>query len=95
MVASLFLLLARLVDLLGRVLILLVVVDVVLHYLMSPYHPLRLWLDRLILPLLRPLRRLIPPLGGFDFTPVVLILIIEVIVQVLVRVLVSLAFHAR
>ena len=34
-------------------------------------------LDRMTEPLLRPLRRFIPPLGGMDFTPVILILVLQ------------------
>ncbi len=79
------------IDLAARVLILLVVVDVVLHYFTSPYHPVRALLDRLVLPLLRPIRRYLPPLGGLDFSPVVLILLIQFLSQALIRLLFSLA----
>ncbi len=92
MATSLLLLLVRLIDLVARILVLLVVVDVVLHYFTPPYHPVRAWLDRLILPMLRPIRRIIPPWGGLDFSPVVLILLIEVAAQLLERVLLALAF---
>jgi YggT family protein len=34
-------------------------------------------LDRVTAPLLWPLRRFIPPLGGMDFTPVILIVVIK------------------
>ncbi len=34
-------------------------------------------LDGATAPLLRPLRRFIPPLGGLDFTPVILLLVIQ------------------
>lgn len=34
-------------------------------------------LDRVTDPLLRPLRRFIPPLGGMDFTPVIFILVVS------------------
>ncbi len=82
--------LIRLIDFTARVLILAVVVDVVLHYFTSPYHPVRAFLDRLVLPLLRPIQRVLPPLGGFDFSPIVLILLIQVLAQALISVLVSL-----
>ena len=35
------------------------------------------FLDAVTTPLLRPLRRFIPPLGGVDITPIILILIIQ------------------
>ena len=34
------------------------------------------FLDRTTTPLLRPIRRIIPPLGGIDFSPLVLLLLI-------------------
>jgi len=40
-------------------------------------------LDAVTRPLLRPFRRLIPPLGGVDVTPVILIVLIEATDQVL------------
>jgi YggT family protein len=33
-------------------------------------------LDRVVTPLLAPLRRFIPPLGGMDFTPVIFLLLL-------------------
>ena len=41
-------------------------------------------LDRILDPLLRPIRRILPDLGGLDFSPMVLILII-IIAQRLLR----------
>jgi YggT family protein len=35
------------------------------------------FLDRITRPLLRPLRRIIPPLGGIDVTPVILIIVLQ------------------
>lgn len=87
MITSLISFLIRLIDLLARVLILFVVVDAVLHYFTSPFHPARAFLDRLILPMLRPIRRVLPPLGGLDFSPVVLIILIQVVAQALIWVL--------
>ncbi|HEY1750415.1 MAG TPA: YggT family protein [Caulobacteraceae bacterium] len=41
------------------------------------------FLDAVTRPMLRPFRRFIPPLGGVDVTPVVLIIILEAADQVL------------
>ena len=41
------------------------------------------FLDRITRPLLRPFRRVIPPLGGIDITPVLLIVVLEATDQVL------------
>jgi YggT family protein len=41
------------------------------------------FLDAVTRPLLRPLRRIIPPLGGIDITPVILIIVLEAADQAL------------
>jgi YggT family protein len=42
------------------------------------------FLDAVTRPILRPLRRFIPPLGGVDITPVILIIVLGAVDQVLV-----------
>ncbi len=49
----------------------------------SPYNPLMPVLNALTTPFLRPLRRFIPPVGGVDITPFVLILLIQLVLNVL------------
>lgn len=71
-------LLVRLIQLFTLV----VVIDVVLSYFMSPYEPIRQALDRLVNPLLDPIRRIVPPLGGLDFSPFVLIVLLQVLAMV-------------
>jgi len=36
-------------------------------------------------PVMRPFRRIVPPLGGFDFSPLLLIFVMELIVRLMVR----------
>lgn len=67
-----------LVDLLVRLLVLLIIVHVVLSYFMSPFHPIRQWVDRIIEPMLLPIRRFVPPVGMFDFSPLVLLILVEI-----------------
>ncbi len=73
------------------VLNLIVIAQVIVSYFMSPYHPVRRSLDQIVEPMLAPIRRLVPPLGGFDFSPIVLLVLIQIAEQVLVQVLVALA----
>ncbi len=75
---------------LAFVLNLIVIAQVIVSYFMSPYHPVRRSLDQIVEPMLAPIRRLVPPLGGFDFSPIVLLVLIQVAEQVLVQVLVAL-----
>lgn len=83
--------LIRLVTTLGSVLVFAVILQTLLSYFMSPYHPLRSTLDRLVDPLLRPIRRFVPPLGGLDFSPLVLVILIQIVESLIVRILRMLA----
>ena len=54
-------------------------------------HPLVDILYRITDPVLRPLQRLIPPIGGtIDISPIIALLLLEVLRQVLVRILLGL-----
>jgi YggT family protein len=46
--------------------------------------PAAVLLDRLCEPLLRPLRRAIPPLGGLDFSPIFVLIVLQAL-QILLR----------
>ncbi len=81
-----------LVNLTANVLELVVVIDAVLSFFLHPLHPVRQALGRLTRPLLAPIQQIIPPVGGFDLSPIVLIFLIEIVRSVLVRLLFSLAF---
>ncbi|OJX41463.1 MAG: hypothetical protein BGO78_01680 [Chloroflexi bacterium 44-23] len=65
----------------------LIIIAIVMSYFVSPYHPIRRTLDGLINPLLNPIRKVVPPLGGFDFSPIVLVLLVRVVEILLVSVL--------
>jgi YggT family protein len=71
----------------SQVIYILVLIKIVLSYFMDPYHPIRQSIDRLIDPLLKPIQQVLPVMGGFDFSPLVLILIVEVLSRVLLSIL--------
>jgi YggT family protein len=75
---------------LQQILILLVILSVILSYFLDPYHPVRRGLDRLVDPMLSPIRRVVPLLGMIDFSPLVLIILIQIIGGLLVRLLFTL-----
>lgn len=66
------------------------IAHVILSYFMDPYHPIRQTLSRIIEPLLAPIRRLLPRTGMIDFSPFVLLILIQVVEFILVRLLLSL-----
>jgi YggT family protein len=55
-----------------------VIVQAVLSWV-NPYTPFAPVFDALTRPFLRPFRRLIPPIGGFDLTPLVLLIVLQVL----------------
>jgi YggT family protein len=77
----------RLVDLLISLLTLFVFLYSLLSFFMSPYHPVREFLGKLVEPLLAPIRRVLPPTRGVDLSPLVLIIIIQILGAVLVGLL--------
>ena len=83
--------LVRLIGALQQILILLVILSVILSYFMDPYHPIRRGLDRIVEPMLNPIRRVVPLVGMLDFSPLVLIILIQIIGSLLVRLLLSLS----
>lgn len=70
-----------------QLLSLLVIVQAVLSYFMSPFHPFRQFIDRLVEPMLAPIRRLLPQTGMLDFSPLVLIILLQVIDTILTGIL--------
>jgi len=77
------------IDIVTRFIILLLFIHVLLTYFMSPFHPIRQWIDRIIEPMLTPIRRIIPTIGMIDFSPLVLILLIQVLNLVIKNILYS------
>jgi len=67
----------------------LILIRVLLSWInVNPYHPAVQILIRVTEPVLGPIRRLIPPLGGtLDLSPVVALILLEIVHRVLVSVL--------
>jgi len=69
---------------------LLVIAKVMLSYFLSPYHPIRQTIDQIVEPLLAPIRNRMPMIGMFDFSPIVLLVGIQIIEFLLITILSSL-----
>ncbi len=67
----------------------LVFADILVSFFLSPFHPIRQALDSVVDPMLAPIRRVLPPAGMFDFSPAVLLILIQLIGSVLIRFLAS------
>jgi YggT family protein len=73
------LILAQIIHRLFQLMILVVFVQSLLTYFMSPFDPVRMKVDRFVEPFLRPIRRYVRPVGSpergmFDLSPLILIL---------------------
>ena len=78
------------INAISQLLVILVIISVILSYFMDPYHPIRRSIDGVVEPMLAPLRRVVPPLGMIDLSPLILIILIQVLANIIVRVLLSL-----
>ena len=84
--------LVEIVDLLLNVLFWIIIIQVILSWLLAfnvlntssnGVRTVAVALDRITAPLYRPIRRLLPDFGGLDFSPLVILLLIEVIEKLL------------
>jgi YggT family protein len=60
-----------------------VIVKVILSYFLSPYNNIRQVFDHLVDPLLVPIRRLIPQIANLDFSPIILLLLLQLVQRIL------------
>ncbi len=79
--------LQRIINVIANVLIIIILIDTVLSFFLPPYNSVRRVLDRIVEPMLAPIRRVVPPIGGFDFSPLILLILIEIIASILNRIL--------
>jgi YggT family protein len=78
-------LIVRFINLLANLLILVVFLDSILSFLLRPYHPVRNALDRIVNPMLAPIRQVVPAIAGLDLSPLILIILIEIISYALIK----------
>ncbi len=53
----------------------------------DPYHPLVRILNQITEPILGPARRIIPPMGGIDFSPIIVLVLLSLVERALLSVL--------
>ncbi|MGZ9164823.1 MAG: YggT family protein [Anaerolineales bacterium] len=82
--------LITIINIVSQLLVWLVFISIILSYFMDPYHPIRRGVDNIVEPMLSPIRRVVPLLGMLDFSPLVLILLIQLVKSLIVSLLLNL-----
>jgi YggT family protein len=67
----------------------LILADVLVSFVLDPFHPVRRNLDAFVRPMLAPIRRVLPPVGMLDFSPFVLLILVQVVGGLLIQLLSS------
>lgn len=80
----------RIIQTVSNLYILLIVLNVFLPYFLTSTNRFREIVDQLVQPLLTLIRRYVPPIGRFDFSPVILVILVQLITYLLVNLLASL-----
>lgn len=83
-------LIATLIHRIAQLIIIIVIVQTFLTYFLSPFHPVRQMIDRFVEPMLAPIRRFLPQTGPLDFSPLVLIILLQVLDTLLTSILLRL-----
>ncbi len=68
-----------------------IVVYSLLSFILNPYHPIRAAMARVLEPLITPIRRVVPPMGGLDFSLLILMVLVQIVGSILIAVIRSLA----
>lgn len=79
--------LIQLIDVIANLLTILVFVWAILSWFMSPFHPVREALDRIVGPMLAPIRRVVPLLGTIDISPIIFMILVQFLANVLTSLL--------
>jgi YggT family protein len=64
-----------------------VIIYTLLRFILDSYHPVISTLGRVIEPILTPIRKHVPPVSGLDFSPLILIIALQIVGSLLVALL--------
>ncbi|MCH8093539.1 MAG: YggT family protein [Chloroflexi bacterium] len=79
----------EIIGLVFRILSYVVLADVIVSWVLDPFHPVRSFLDSIVQPMLEPIRRMLPPVTGIDFSPFLLLLLLTIVQSLVLRILAS------
>ncbi len=65
------------------ILTLFIFIYTLLSFFLDRYHPVRNAMGTVMEPMLNPIRKMVPAVGGFDFSPVILMILLQVIGMIL------------
>jgi len=82
----------QMITLASKLFTLLIIARVVLSWVSpDPHNPLVRFVYRVTEPVLGPVRSLLPAMGGFDFSPILVLIGVQVLENLLVRALIGMA----
>jgi YggT family protein len=64
-----------------------VLADVIVSWVLDPFHPIRRFTGSIVQPMLDPIRRFVPPVSGIDLSPLVLLIVLDIARRLVVGVL--------
>ncbi|GAB4428147.1 MAG: hypothetical protein Kow002_17050 [Anaerolineales bacterium] len=76
--------LIQLINIIENLFVWMVIINIILSYVLDPYHPVRQTIANILAPLLDPIRRVVPLVGMFDFSPLILIILLQVVSSLLI-----------
>jgi YggT family protein len=75
------------INILALLLTIVIFLDSLLSYFVREDNSVRRFLGLILNPIYRPIRRLIPPLSGIDFTPLIAMILVQVVAYLLITLL--------
>ncbi|MCA9990064.1 MAG: YggT family protein [Ardenticatenaceae bacterium] len=75
------------IDTLYRIFVIVIFARAIISFTnLDPYHPVRRTLENITEPILGPVRRLLPPTGGVDFSPFVVLILATILRSLLISI---------
>jgi YggT family protein len=74
---------ANFINMLALLLTLLVIVYILSTWVFPPFNEFRRAIASIVEPMLAPIRRLIPPVGMFDFSALIFLILVQVLANIL------------
>ena len=72
----------------------LIIIRIILSYIrLNPYHPVVRFIYEITEPVLRYFRKIVPPMGIFDFSPLVALIAVQLLSYVIIRLLLFLGIY--